>query len=75
MDREDYIKKAEALLAQLDYRTIDRDPTNKIKARLITKCRTIKKDTRLDEGTYKVMYPNGCIPPSSMDISGHQAGL
>ena len=33
MDREDYIQKAEELLAQLAYRTIDRDPTNKTKAR------------------------------------------
>ena len=36
MDKEDYIKKAEEFLAQAAYRTIDRDPTNKIKARLIT---------------------------------------
>ena len=63
MDRKDYIKKAEVLLAQLVYRTIDKDPTKKFKARLITKCRTIKKDTRLDEDTYKIMYPISCIPP------------
>ena len=63
MDRKDYIQKAEVLLAQLGYRTIDRDPTNKIKARLKTKLRTIKKETRLDEGTYKIMYPTGCVPP------------
>ena len=63
MDREDYIKKAEALLAQSSYRTIDRDPTNKIKARLITELRTIKMYTRLDEGMYKIMYPTGCIRP------------
>ena len=63
IDREDYIQKAEVLLAQLAYRTIDRDPTNKIKARLITKCRTIKKETRLDEGMYKIMYPTSCVPP------------
>ena len=50
MDREDDIQNAEALLAQPTYRVIDRDPTNKIKARLITKLRTIKKDARLDEG-------------------------
>ena len=59
MDKEDYIQKAEVLLAQLAYKSKDRGPTNKIKARLITKLRTIKKDTRLDEGTYKIMYPTG----------------
>ena len=33
MDREDYIQKAESLLVQPAYRTIDRDPTSKIKAK------------------------------------------
>ena len=61
MDKEDYIHKAEELLAQPAYRKLYRDPTNRI--RLITKLRTIKKDTRLDEGMYKIMYPTGCIPP------------
>ena len=31
MDKEDYIQKAESLLAQLAYRTIDRDPTSQTK--------------------------------------------
>ena len=42
---------------------LDKDPTNKIKAKLITKLRTIKKETSLDEGTYRIMYPTGCVPP------------
>ena len=63
MDKEDYINKAKELLGQPAYKRLDRDPTNKIKAKLITKLRTIKKETRLDEGTYKIMYPTGCIPP------------
>ena len=63
MDREDYIRKAESLLTQPAYKTIDRDPTSKIKAKLITTVRKIKKDTNLDEGTYKTMYPTGCMPP------------
>ena len=63
MDKEDYIKKAESLLAQPAYRTIDRDPTNQIKAKLINNFRNIKKYTNMDEGTYKTMYPTGCIPP------------
>ena len=32
MDKQDYIKKPEALLAQPAYKTIPRDPTHKIKA-------------------------------------------
>ena len=62
MDKEDYIKKVESLLVQPAYRTIDRDPTSKIKAKLITKLRKIKKDTNMDEGMYKIMYPIGCTP-------------
>ena len=50
MDKEDYIKNAESLLVQPAYRTIDRDPTSKIKSKLITKLRKIKKDTNKDEG-------------------------
>ena len=66
MDREEYVTKAQELLAQPPYRLIPRDPTDKIKAQLITKLRKIKKDNNLDEGTYKGIYPIGCIPPSFM---------
>ena len=72
MDRQEYISKVEELLAQPAYRTIPRDPTNGIKAQLITKLRKIKRDNNLDEGTYKVMYPTGCIPPSFM---GYQKSI
>ena len=63
MNKEDHIKKAESLQAQPAYRAIDMDPTSKIKAKLITILRKIKKDTNMDEGTYKTMYPTGCMPP------------
>ena len=63
LDKEDYIKKAKDLLSQPAYKELPRDPTNKIKAQLITKLRRIKKDSKLDEGTYKVMYPTGCVLP------------
>ena len=62
MDREEYVTKVQELLAQPAYRLIPRDPTNKIKAQLTTKLRKIKKNNNLDEGTYKAIYPNGCIP-------------
>ena len=35
LDKREYLEKAEALLAQQAYRTIDKDPTNKLKVRLI----------------------------------------
>ena len=62
MDREEYVTKAQELLAQPAYRLILRDSTNKIKAQLITKLRKIKKDNNLDEGMYKAMYPTSCTP-------------
>ena len=66
MDREEYVTKAQALLAQPVYRLLPRDPTNKIKAQLITKLRKIKKDNKLEEDMYKAMYSTGCVPPSFM---------
>ena len=63
MDKQDYINKTEELLVQPAYRTISKDPTNKIKAQLITKLRRIKRENNLDEGMYKAMYPTHCIPP------------
>ena len=63
LDKEDYINKAKELLNTPSYKEIPKDPTNKIKAQLITKLRRIKKDRKLDEATYRTMYPTGCIPP------------
>ena len=45
MDRKDYIEKANSLLVQPNYRTIDRDPTNKLKAKLITILGRIKRES------------------------------
>ena len=49
-DREDYNSKAQQLLTSPAYKSLARDPTNKIKAQLITKLRRIKMDSNLDEG-------------------------
>ena len=64
MDRSNYIKKANELLQDPNtYRTIPSDPTNKPKNKLINKLRKIKTDTRMDEITYRRMYPMGaCVP-------------
>ena len=60
MDRQDYINKSNNLLSQPAYRPIPRDPTNKIKAILITILKKVKNQTGLDSNTYKAMYPMGC---------------
>ena len=63
LDKEEYINKAKELLNTPAYKEILKETTNKIKAQLITKLRRIKKDRKLDEGTYRTMYPTGCVPP------------
>ena len=63
LDKEDYINKAWGLLTQSAYKELPKDPTNRIKAQLITKLRRIKKNSNLDEGTYKAMYPTVCVLP------------
>ena len=63
MDREKYNSKAQELLTSPAYKSLHRDPTNKIKAQPITKLMRIKKDSNLDEGMYRALYPTGCVLP------------
>ena len=63
MDRQDYISKANNLLSQNTYKTIQHDPTNTIKNKLITILKRVKSQTGLSNQTYKAMYPTGCVPP------------
>ena len=66
MDRQDYIDKANNLLSQNTYKSIQWDPTKTIKNKLITILKRVKSQTGLSNQTYKAMYPMGCVPPSSM---------
>ena len=66
MDRQDYMSKANNLLSQNTYKSIQRDPTNTIKNKLITILKRVKSQTGLSNQTYKAVYPTGCVPPSSM---------
>ena len=63
IDKEEYNNKAQELLSSPAYKNLPRDPSNKIKAQLITKLRRIIKDNSLDEGMYRAMYPTRCVPP------------
>ena len=60
MDKEDSIDKANSLLAQPTYRSINRDLTNKLKAKLITMLKRMKRESGLEDSIYKSMYPMGC---------------
>ena len=76
LDKKEYLEKPEALLGQLDYRTINRDPTNKLKARLIQTLRRIKRDTNMGEGIYRTMYPTSCKAPKFYELPKiHKTGM
>ena len=66
LDWQYYISKANNLLSQNTYKSIQWDPTNTIKNKLITILKRVKSKTGLSNQTYKAMYPMGCVPPSSM---------
>ena len=68
MDRKDFIDKATNLLAQPAFRTIVRDPINKLKAKLITIHRRIKRGTQLGQSICKHMYPMDKLLQSFMDF-------
>ena len=75
LDTKDYIDKASDLLVQLAYKTIERDPTNKLKAKLITILRRIKRESGLEENLYKYMYSMGCTSPKFYGIPKiHKSG-
>ena len=44
-------------------RTIERDPSNNLKAKPITVLRKLKRETGLEDHIYKYMYPTGCTSP------------
>ena len=69
MDKKDYRDKATGLLDQPAYSTIDRNPTNKHKAKLITLFRKIKRETGLEDSIHKYMYPMGCTSPKFYGLS------
>ena len=61
---KDYIQKMNQLLEDKNtYRLLKMDPTNKQKNRLFNILRRIKSEGRLEEYTYKKMYPTGASSP------------
>ena len=64
MDRSDYIRKAKELLNDTNtYRTIQSDPANKLKNKIINILKKIKVDTGLQGNIYRIMYPTGASSP------------
>ena len=64
MDRKDYIiQYLINFFSHPAYRAISRDPTNKIKTKLINIFKRVRSHRGLDNNTYKAMYPMGCRAP------------
>ena len=64
MDKSDYNRKAKELLEDTNtYRTIQFDPTNRLKNKPINMLRKLKADTGMQENTYRKMYPTGTSSP------------
>ena len=63
MDRQQYMDKATTLLQDTNtYRTIPKDPTNKLKNKLIGILRDIKQTGGLKDTTYRKVYPTSAVP-------------
>ena len=57
MDQEEYLDKANILLVQPAYKRIDRGPTNKLKAKLISILKKLKGNQ-----DYRITSIKSCIP-------------
>ena len=67
IDKIDYIKKAKEVLQDTrTYRTIQGDPTSRLKNKLINILKKVKAETGMQENTYRKMYPTGASLQSSM---------
>ena len=62
MDRQDYISKANNLLSQNTYKTIQQDPTNSIKKKLITILKGLKVKQALATKLTKLCTPQDVSP-------------
>ena len=64
MHREDYIDKAKSLIADITtYKTITKDPTNKLKNKLTQTLRDIKNQGRLSDYNYRKVYTTSAVAP------------
>ena len=60
VDKQDYIKKMERLVEQMEmYRIIQTDPTKRQKSKLISLFKSFKAEAGIQDSKYKTMYPTG----------------
>ena len=76
MDKEDYNRKAEALLRQPTYKPIPTDPTNKYKNKLISQLKTINTEGGINEVIYRRLYSTGASLPKFYGLPKvHKTGM
>ena len=76
MNNEDHTKKAEDLLKQQTYRSINSDPTMRLKDKLIILLKSIKAEGRLKEEVYKSLCPTGAGSPMFYGLPKiHKVGM
>ena len=63
MDREEYVRKAQELLDQPEYKSIPNDPTTRYKNKLISILKSIKAEGGMNEVIYRRLYPTGASSP------------
>ena len=63
MDKEEYIREAQALLDQPEYKSIPADPTTRYKNKLISILKSIKAEGGINEVTYRRLYPTKASSP------------
>ena len=67
MDKPDYTNKALTLLADTNtYSVLTKDPTTKLKNKLIQTLKDIKQPGGLSDQKYRKLYPTSAVPPSFM---------
>ena len=64
MDQQDYTNKAQALQQDTNtYKIINKDPTSRLKKKLVKTLRHIKQTGGLNNIKYKQSYPISAVPP------------
>ena len=76
MDKEEYIRKTQALLDQPEYKSIPADPTTRYKNKLISILKSIKAEGGINEATYRRLYPTEASSPKFYGLPKvHKQGM
>ena len=76
MNRGKYIRKAQALPDQPEYKSIPADPTTRYKNKLISILKSIKTEGGMNEITYRRLYPTGTSSPKFYGLPKvHKQGM